>query len=118
MAHVPCNGCRACCLSDLIILHEELGDDPETYKCHGELVGGRIIFFLDRKFNGECVYLDEHGCTIHDRAPAVCKEFDCRLFFRATSRPERRRLIKEGLVTKAVFEAGRKRGGSKTEEQR
>jgi len=28
--------------------------------------------------DGDCVYLGEAGCTIHDHAPALCRAADCR----------------------------------------
>ena len=28
-----------------------------------------------------CVYLGDAGCTIHERAPYVCRKFDCRVRF-------------------------------------
>jgi len=37
---------------------------------------------IDSHPNGDCVYLGADGCTIHGRQPAVCKAFDCRVFFR------------------------------------
>jgi hypothetical protein len=33
---------------------------------------------IAHKPNGECIYLDEHGCTIHDKAPSLCRSADCR----------------------------------------
>ncbi len=33
---------------------------------------------LAHKPNGECVYLDKDGCSIHDHAPSLCRIADCR----------------------------------------
>jgi hypothetical protein len=33
---------------------------------------------LAHKPNGECVYLNEQGCSIHGRAPSLCRTADCR----------------------------------------
>jgi hypothetical protein len=33
---------------------------------------------LAHKPNGDCIYLDEHGCSIHGRAPSLCRVADCR----------------------------------------
>lgn len=41
------------------------------------------MHMLAHKANGECVYLGKKGCTIHDRAPIVCKAFDCRRWLKA-----------------------------------
>jgi Fe-S-cluster containining protein len=66
---------------------------------------------LKRRPNGDCVYLGENGCTIHDRAPTVCRVFDCRdayLNFMQHPRSERRRMIREKYVDPEIFEIGRK----------
>ncbi|MGB3830876.1 MAG: YkgJ family cysteine cluster protein [Mesorhizobium sp.] len=112
MASVPCNGCTACCRNELLFLHPEMGDRPEDYQVKPAMnpITGKAGYALAQKPNGDCIYLGETGCTIHSRAPAICKEFDCRRFFlRLGSRNERRQLLKTGLVAKEVYEAGRKR---------
>lgn len=112
---VPCNGCRACCLHDAIFLHPECGDDPDAYETelveYPIMVNGRRIKApaLKHKPDGSCVYLGPHGCTIHDRAPAICKEFDCRRLYQSMTRAERRRRVRQGVLDKAVLDAGRDR---------
>lgn len=114
-ATVPCNGCTACCRYDLIMLDPEHGDRAELYLTEPARnpITGELGLALQQKRDGGCVYLGEHGCTIHDRAPAICREFDCRKFYRdsymARPRPERRRLLRNHLIGKAVLEAGRSR---------
>lgn len=105
IADVPCNGCHLCCHSELITLFPDEGDDVSSYD--HEVMGELIV--LKRKPNGDCIYLNDSGCSIHERAPAVCKAFDCRLAFLKYSRNERRMMVKDGLVAKEVFEAGRQR---------
>lgn len=82
---VPCDGCTACCEHDLIVLHPECGDNPaqfETVRIKHPLTGKRA-FALKRKPEGGCIYLERGvGCTIHDRRPTICREFDCRGFVR------------------------------------
>lgn len=115
MASVPCNGCTACCKNELLFLHPEMGDKEDSYETQPAFnpVTGKRGVALKQKPNGDCIYLGNTGCTIHDRAPAICKEFDCRRFFlRLGSRVERRKLLKTGLVTKDVYNAGRTRLGS------
>ena len=68
---VPCNGCRACCIGWDVKLQP--ADDWSQYE-HTDGV-------LNRKPNGHCVYLGDEGCTIHDKAPEVCRRFDCRVFY-------------------------------------
>jgi uncharacterized protein len=76
---VPCNGCVACCRTQKAILHPQYGDDVASYQAvETTMADGRPEVMLARKDNGECVYLGEKGCTIHNRAPWVCRRFDCR----------------------------------------
>ena len=72
---VPCNGCTLCCQGDAIRLLEE--DNPDEYitEPHSYIPGALM---LAHKPNGDCIYLEEKGCSIHDRAPSLCKSADCR----------------------------------------
>jgi Fe-S-cluster containining protein len=97
---VPCNGCTACCRGDLIVLHPEDGDDITAYETER---------MLKRTAENNCIYLGPEGCTIHDRAPVICREFDCRRMFKMLSRKERRRAIKIGFMDQEVLAAGRER---------
>lgn len=83
MNHVPCDGCVACCKRERIYLSEEHGDDPAQYYTVPTRKGldGPIEWMLQHKSNGDCIYLDEHGCSIHGRAPWSCRQFDCRKWF-------------------------------------
>ena len=78
-AVVPCGSCRACCVNELLILHPEMGDDPAEYDCSRVInpLTGEPGFALNMR-NGSCTYFGDNGCTIWDRAPALCREFDCR----------------------------------------
>ena len=117
-AIVPCGTCTACCQNDLIFLHPENGDDVSRYDAEpafNPLTGERGMA-LKHKPGGGCIYVGEHGCTIHDHAPAVCREFDCRkLYVKLFSlpRPERRRLqktlAKRKLFSTAVMNAAKAR---------
>jgi len=112
MSTVPCNGCTICCKGELLVLHPQAGDDPETYLTREVTnpLTGEPALALQQKDNGDCIYLGETGCTIHGRAPAICREFDCRKFFlRAGDRAQRRQYVKQGVITKELLEAGRKR---------
>lgn len=81
-------------------------------------ITGKHGLALQQKPNGDCIYLGEKGCTIHGKAPAICKEFDCRRFFLGLGdRNARRQVLKTGLVTKDVYEAGRKRLNTLPERQ-
>lgn len=75
LKEVPCNGCTLCCQGDAIRL--EVEDRAEDYHTepHPRIPGALM---LAHKPNGECIYLDEHGCSIHGRAPSLCRIADCR----------------------------------------
>ncbi len=72
---VPCNGCTLCCQGDAIRILPE--DDERAYvtEAHPYMPGARM---LAHKPSGECLYLSPAGCTIHDRAPSLCRSADCR----------------------------------------
>jgi Fe-S-cluster containining protein len=57
------------------------GNDDDVSSYEHEPVAhpltGAPAIALKRQRNGDCFYLGPTGCTIHDRAPALCREFDC-----------------------------------------
>jgi len=84
------------------------GDDPAAYRtavCHTP--GKAPYLILDRLPNGDCFYLGEHGCTIHDRAPYECRMYDCRRMFMQSDRAGRRLAVKRGEVDAGIFKRGR-----------
>lgn len=105
-ASVPCEGCRACCKSDRIVLSEK--DDAARFAWHFEQ-GVRV---LDRKPNDECIYLTADGCGRHGDAPDICKRFDCRVLFLVTPKPMRRIRIEQNPTMKFVYEAGKIRAST------
>lgn len=76
VAKINCGSCRKCCRHNAAIMLTDT-EDPSRYQCH-EVAPG--TFLLDRKPNGDCVYLGETGCTIWGRHPEVCRVFDCAAF--------------------------------------
>ena len=115
-ADVPCGSCTLCCRRDALILDPGMGDDPSQYQTVSTThpVTGQPVQMLDHKPNGDCVYLDRTaGCTIHDRAPAICQIFDCRGFYNSllssSTRKERRQMIERGMISKGILKAGRDR---------
>ncbi len=112
---VPCNSCTACCQGDGIFLHPEHGDDPTLYETEemGNPVTGEVAVKLKQKANGDCAYLDRGtGCTIWHKRPVICREFDCRVFatvlLAETTRTQRRRLVRQNIISKDVLAAGRR----------
>lgn len=106
-ADVPCDGCTACCKHDIIFLHPENGDKPETYETIEVFnpISKRVAPALARAENGWCIYLGPGGCTIHDRAPVICQKFDCRKFVQMLgNRADRRRAAVGNEVVRAGVE--------------
>lgn len=88
---VPCNGCTLCCQGEVIELVRGVDrvNDYQVKRFHGAWV-------LDHKPNGDCVYLDRAtGCTIWQRRPALCRDFDCRTV-RETQLGVSRRIFEQG----------------------
>lgn len=106
-ADVPCGTCTACCRNgELIALLPERGDDLTVLSQHTEIAGVRV---LHHKPNGECVYLEDDGCSVHENRPFVCKGFDCRVLHHIKSRRELRAMVKNGEIAKTVVKAGAER---------
>lgn len=87
---VPCGACQACCKRQLIILEPE--DDPFAYDCDVIRGPNGLLHSVKHKANGDCIYLGQMGCTIHGRAPAICRQFDCRDVAAGANRAKRKSL--------------------------
>ena len=107
---VPCGGCTECCRSGQgLFLHPERGDDVESY--HFQVTAdaaGNAVYLLATE-NGACVYLGPSACTIYERRPLLCRSFDCRKHYLILPRQDRDNLVRLGLSSRAVFNAGRAR---------
>jgi hypothetical protein len=108
---VPCNGCTECCRSGQgLFLHPELGDEVKTYQTQTATDhAGNRVFLLATTPEGACVYLGSSGCTIYERRPVLCRSFDCRKHYLMLPRQDRDNLVRLGLSSRAVFNAGRAR---------
>jgi len=85
-------------------MHPELGDDETKFRTE-DYNGQRVLAHKD---NGDCVYLDrETGCTIHDDAPAICREFDCRTLLRAVRHYPHLRI--NGMIPDRLLQAAKRR---------
>lgn len=102
-ADVPCGSCRACCKQDMV--HLGPNDDHEAFAWH--LEAGKPT--LNRKPNGECIYLTSGGCSVHESPPDICRRFDCRVLFLSTPKAQRRIRIAQNPTMASVYEAGKKR---------
>ena len=113
--NVPCEGCTECCSSNQgLVLHPDHGDDVESYRFQvlGHRDTGDPVFALATDERGRCVYLGSNGCTIYERRPFLCRSFDCRKHYLILPRQDRDNLVKIGLSSRAVFNAGKSRLGT------
>lgn len=112
-ANVPCNGCTSCCRNDLVFIHPECGDVASEYltmTMRHPITKAVEQALQHDKNTGSCIYLGETGCTIHERRPSMCREFDCRRFFLGfKDRAERRRAVRSGMISNDVLKAGQAR---------
>jgi len=75
LPRLNCDGCRACCLGDTIILKPH--ENPKAWNAKPRFDGR---WELRKGEDGNCAFLGPTGCTIHGRAPEVCQSFDCRRY--------------------------------------
>ena len=100
---VPCNGCTLCCQGDAIRLEAEDIASEFITEPHPTIPGALM---LAHKSNGECIYLNEHGCSIHERAPLLCRVADCRGVAARLDFETARRLHSLGKLDIRVWDQG------------
>jgi Fe-S-cluster containining protein len=110
---VPCAGCTACCRNTAPIgIWPEQGDDLAFYRGRGMVEAvpvsrdGRAVteYALRRTADGDCAFLGESGCTIYEHRPYQCRTFDCRAFYAALTRKQRRRGLRQKELNPEVLE--------------
>lgn len=101
---VACDGCTLCCKGDAVRLLP--GDDIDSYKTerHPRVRSARM---LAHKENGDCIYLGDGGCTIHDRRPQMCRTMDCRLLAAKLPPALARSLIGKKSLQASVYYRGK-----------
>lgn len=107
MSAINCNGCTSCCKRDMVILGPT--DNRAAFKWHNEWRNGIRFDVLDRKNNGDCVYLEQAGCGIHGHAPAICRRMDCRELYRGTTPEQRERRVRQNPQMIHIYTAGAER---------
>ena len=114
-AIVPCGACHACCHSPVEVRPDH-GDDPSLYRLAVSVdrtaPNQHAMVTLDRKPDGSCYALRNGRCTIWDKRPRVCRNFDCRKMFVLHSKAERRELVAKGYFKRAVLDAGKAQVGT------
>ena len=104
MKVVPCNGCVLCCQGDAIRLEEEEKEGDYKTEPH-PYVNGAVM--LAHKPNGDCIYLENNGCSIHGRAPSACRIADCRSIAARIDFDTARHLHSIGKLDLRVWDRGR-----------
>lgn len=101
---VPCDGCTRCCHRDAVRLLA--GDDLSQYRTepHPYMPEARM---LAHKPNGDCLYLGEYGCTIHDTKPLMCREMDCRRIAQAITWTQARKMEARGALRMDIWRRGK-----------
>lgn len=119
-ASVNCGSCTACCRRELVALVEsdQIADYPAAVEFNAEgkahlraLIPDATGWVIPHQpGTGACVYLGETGCTIYDKRPAMCRVFSCvgwvESILACTTRAERRRDARTGLIDKEIWAAG------------
>src|SRR3954471_633182 len=116
--HVDCNGCRACCRREAVILMPEDTDPLLLAACDEVPVPNPYndeptTRVLRHRPNGDCVFLGEHGCMIYEQRPVMCRVFSCVKFvgkvLATMSASKLRRAIRSGEFDSEIWNAGMKR---------
>lgn len=102
---VPCGACSMCCFHQQVVVLP--GDDANLDVVPEIVPGAGRRMVLRRRQDGGCVYLGEHGCSIYERRPRICRETDCRdhYFLSANQRRAREAVMNEH--DKAIARRGR-----------
>ena len=109
---VPCGSCTACCRLSWVFLDPDQGDVAalyDTVEVVHPTTGILVKALAHRPGGGGCTYLGQGGCTIHERAPAMCRNFDCRVYYAQMMekpRAVRKRELRDQYTAKELFDAG------------
>lgn len=87
VADVPCNGCRACC-STQVRVPVDPDIEPADSLRHLDVVCDADGLRLRKTAEGHCVHLTSQGCGVYQHRPAACRYYDCRVFGLAGVRPK------------------------------
>jgi Fe-S-cluster containining protein len=75
---VACGRCSACCYYDGIPVDKQRDRQRLPHLLTEQNADGDVV--LRRRADGACVHLGEHGCTVYEHRPTICRSFDCRAF--------------------------------------
>lgn len=97
-ANVPCDGCIECCKGNALWVC--VGHNLSECKPPKKEI---LDVLLAASPYEDCPFLGDHGCTIHEDKPDVCKVMDCRVTVQIL--PES--AIDNGYMSRAVWDRGR-----------
>lgn len=84
---VPCNSCADCCsVLSPFLTDEEFRSGKYIYTFIRMDGCPEPVIAVPRAESGACVYLVNNRCSIYNRRPLACRQFDCRS--EATSHPK------------------------------
>jgi Fe-S-cluster containining protein len=72
---MTCQGCGACCVGLRVEVRPSIDDVPEDLICVDE-EGDTPILVMQQRDDGSCVALVGGECSIYDRRPQVCRDFE------------------------------------------
>lgn len=104
IGEVQCAGCTRCCHGDAIRLLPN--DDTDSYLTEPHPYFADE-FMLAHKKNGDCIYLEKYGCSIHSHKPQQCREMDCRLIAQKITYTQARKLSQKNQLKLPVWQKGK-----------
>ena len=105
-----CGTCSACCHKPPALLADE---DPTSFSAtrRWNSATKNWDFQLPAAPDGSCIFRHPtSGCLIYDGRPSLCRQFDCRKWFRAFSRSRRHELARSSEVPESIWLAAKTRG--------
>lgn len=105
MFDVPCNGCTLCCHKDAVRLL--VGDDPRKYQTEPHPYMPEARMLAHKPTTGDCLYLGDEGCTIHETKPQMCREMDCRRITQAITWTQARKMEAMGALRMEIWMRGK-----------
>ena len=93
-----------CCHGDAVRLLDS--DDLSKYQTEPHPYMPKVLV-VAHKPNGDCLYLGDEGCTIHDTKPQMCREMDCRRITLAITWSQARKMAARGALRMDVWRRGK-----------
>jgi len=75
-----CGNCNLCCSHSAVTIFAAI-DDIQAHPLKKKICEEPETWLIPQRKNGDCVYLEDGKCGIHDNLPKLCKTFDCRVAY-------------------------------------